>query len=78
MLRSKQSSEGRVCVTRGEAATLFEGLQPYARGCNLKCEGLQPYARGCNLMCQVTSLLRAVKAAEPGAADWWCFECRCG
>jgi len=26
----------------------------------------------------VTSLLRAVKAAEPGAADWWYFECRCG
>ena len=26
----------------------------------------------------VTSLLRAVKAAEPGAADWWFFECRCG
>ena len=24
----------------------------------------------------VTSLLRAVKAAEPRAKDWWFFECR--
>ena len=26
----------------------------------------------------VPALMRAVRAAEPDAAEWWCFECACG